>query len=95
MLASASHAASPADRHAARPRARLAPAASPTARDAYRHLSRHRFGALRRRDPRRFGRGMIRMIVPAMPVVTHPYDSIRLFAHTFGAAFLFVTVFLA
>ncbi|MEO7654444.1 MAG: hypothetical protein ABIS23_02030 [Sphingomicrobium sp.] len=48
-----------------------------------------------RRDPRRFGQAQPRF--DAMPVAQAPLvsDNLRLFAHSFGAAFLFVSVLIA
>lgn len=73
-------------------------AATPVASLADRHVTRrHRaragLGQIARRDSRRFGHGMVRVEAIAAPAVAN--ESLRLFAHTFGAAFLFVTVFLA
>jgi hypothetical protein len=65
---------------------------------ALRHLSRRGLGPVQRRDQRRFGTGMVRMdvIATSQPTATvRASEGFRLFAHTFGAAFLFVTVFLA
>jgi len=61
---------------------------------AARHLSRRGLGPVRR-DARRFRIGMAREEVAVAPIVARTSDNVRLFAHTFGAAFLFVTVFLA
>ncbi|MEO7602507.1 MAG: hypothetical protein ABIS39_04480 [Sphingomicrobium sp.] len=51
-----------------------------------------------RRDPRRFARGTAKL--PALKVADADSalagsSDLRLFAHTFGAAFLFVSVFIA
>ena len=47
-------------------------------------------------DPRRFGRGPARVHAAALPVPSSvPNDEVTLFATTFAAGFLFVTVFLA
>jgi hypothetical protein len=62
---------------------------------ALRHLSRRGLGPVVRRDRRRFGHGIVRQEVVKPAVVSGSSDNFRLFAHTFGAAFLFVTVFLA
>lgn len=65
---------------------------------ALRHLSRRGLAPVERRDRRGFGRGMVRRdAVNAQPPAStaRSNDGLRLFAHTFGAAFLFVTVFLA
>ncbi len=45
-------------------------------------------------DPRSFGRGFVREDEAAVPVRRYS-DDVRLFATTFAAGFLFVTVFLA
>lgn len=95
MFARASTAVIPADRHIPRPRARLAAVPGPALRDPHRHPSRHGLGQVRRRDPRRFGRGISRSHAPLQTAVSRPSDALRQFAHTFSAAFLFVTVFLA
>ena len=51
-----------------------------------------------RRDPRRFARGTAKlhalMVADAGSTLAGSSD-LRLFAHTFGAAFLFVSVFIA
>ena len=47
-----------------------------------------------RRDPRRFARGTSKLYEVPQPGFAISAD-MRLFAHTFGAAFLFVSVFLA
>ena len=50
-----------------------------------------------RRDPRRFARGIVKLHAPVASVRSGLVVSseLRLFAHTFGAAFLFVSVFIA
>ena len=60
-----------------------------------RHAARRGYGQVLRRDPRRFGQAMVRVEALAAPATAQGNASMRLFAHTFGAAFLFVTVFLA
>ena len=94
MFANATTAVSLPDRHPARPRARLPLPESPVVGDPRRHLSRRGFGGVVRRDQRRFGRAMVRN-APVPSIATRRSDGLRLFAHTFGAAFLFVTVFIA
>ena len=75
-------------------------AAIPVARPAPDHparrrLSRRRLGPMRGRDPLRFGNGMVRTAAVAAPAAASADSGLRLFAHAFGAAFLFVSVFLA
>ena len=50
---------------------------------------RHHY-PLVRRDPRRFARGFARPIVAPLPPAE--MSDLRRFAHTFGAAFLFVAI---
>ena len=57
-------------------------------------LRRQRYPLIRR-DPRRFARGMAKITALPQPTGLVISSDIRLFAHTFGAAFLFVSVFLA
>ena len=57
-------------------------------------LRRQRYPLIRR-DPRRFARGMAKITALPQPTGLVISSDIRLFAHTFGAAFLFVLVFLA
>ena len=47
-----------------------------------------------RRDPRRFARGMTRIATLPAPAARAPSDW-RFFAHSFGAAFLFVSLIIA
>ena len=50
--------------------------------------------SLIRRDPRRFARGIVR--IHAVPHQVPAIDSdLRFFAHSFGAAFLFVSLLIA
>lgn len=57
-------------------------------------LRRQRY-PLVRRDPRRFARGMAKLTAMPQPAGLAISSDLRLFAHTFGAAFLFVSVFIA
>ena len=45
--------------------------------------------------PRRFGRGPIRDLEQAAPAVSSISDDLKLFATTFAAGFIFVTVLFA
>ncbi len=49
----------------------------------------------RGRDPRRFGRAQAWLIDPTPAAAPLASDNLRLFAHSFGAAFLFVSVLIA
>ena len=75
-----------------------APARWPASRNPARlqaRPSRHPRASPNRRDPRRFGRAMAwTMDAPAAEVLGTS-NSLRLFAHSFGAAFLFVSVLIA
>ena len=55
---------------------------------------RPRRDPLGRREPRRFARGMARLHAAPIAAPDAPSDW-RFFAHSFGAAFLFVSVFIA
>ena len=57
-------------------------------------LRRHRYPHVRR-DPRRFARGMAKLDLMPQPAGLAISSDLRLFAHTFGAAFLFVSLFIA
>ena len=46
-------------------------------------------------DPRRFGRGQMRVFEPAETVAWRLSDDAKLFATTFAAGFLFVSIFIA
>jgi hypothetical protein len=46
-------------------------------------------------DPRLFGRGQMRSFEPAETVAWHLSDDAKLFATTFAAGFLFVSIFIA
>lgn len=69
----------------------------PLGHDLRRHLSHRGLASFERRDARRFGRGIARS--DTSPAATTSAlvvsDEVKLFAHTFGAAFLFVMVFIA
>ena len=59
---------------------------------------RPRRDPLIRRDPRRFARGTAKLHAPMVAAARSGWadsSDLRLFAHTFGAAFLFVSVFIA
>ena len=58
-----------------------------------RHRPRHQ--PLVRRDPRRFARGLAKMAETPRPARTAMSADLRFFAHSFGGAFLFVSLFIA
>lgn len=73
---------------------------NPAKRDLHRHIARRGLATIGRRDARRFGRGPLRLDsiefghAAAMPRPAVS-ENLKFFAHSFGAAFLFVSVFIA
>ena len=75
------------------PRPAIAPACPRANPGSPRHHPRR--APLIRRDPRRFARGTAKLHTIPHPEGLAGSSDVRLFAHSFAAAFLFVSVFIA